>query len=67
MSTQLYDLFADDEWDGWRLQKVGSECAESIFPTKEAALRLLHEATQRGGIVLIYNEFGDVERKVTIR
>ncbi|TSB05038.1 DUF2188 domain-containing protein [Sphingorhabdus contaminans] len=66
MSTMMYDLLPDQEWDGWRLQKSGSQRAESIFLSKEMAMRLLPEATEGGCTVLIRDMQGRVESSVIL-
>lgn len=65
MSTMVYDLLPDQEWNGWRLQKSGSQRTESIFLSKEMAMRLLPEATEGHCTVLIRDMEGRVEESVT--
>jgi hypothetical protein len=66
MSRMMYDLVPDQEWNGWRLQKCGSKRAESIFLSKEIAMRLLPEATEGHCTVLIHDLEGDIEQSVTV-
>lgn len=66
MSVQLYSLQPDFQWQGWRLQKFGSE-DESYFPSKEEALRLLPETVEHGGAVSIRDGDGHVEATIFIR
>lgn len=66
MVTRYYSLQPDPEWNGWRLQKIGSNCAESIFASKEEALRKLPEAIEHGGAVSVRDGDGHVEATVII-